>query len=202
MTHTNNPPAIRPRSRKRTILITLTLVTLLVTTAAVAIYWWTNRPITPITLNTTEQHALDQKMAAVQERTYERGEKILILTEREINALFHRNTGLGDKVRFEFADNAIHARVNTELDQDIPIIGGRTLKAKARFKLTDPENKPAIILDDLTVWGISLPNAWLADIKGQNLISNLGIDLPENRIAQGIEEISVTHGKITIRLAD
>lgn len=202
MPHPNHPPAIRPRSRKRTVLITLTLVTLLVTTAAVAIYWWTNRPITPTILSTTEQHALDQKMAAVQERTYERGEKILILTEREINALFHRNTGLGDKVRFEFADNAIHARVSTELDQDIPIIGGRTLKAKARFKLTDPENKPAIILDDLTVWGISLPNAWLADIKGQNLISNLGIDLPENRIAQGIEEISVTHGKITIRLAE
>ncbi len=203
MPHPNHPPAIRPRNkRKRTVLIAFSLVILLVTTAAVTIYWWTNRPITPITLNTTEQRALDEKMEAVQERTYERGEKILVLTEREINALFHRNTGLGDKVKFELAHNAVHARVHTELDQDIPIIGGRTLKAKARFKLTDPENKPAIILDDLTVWGISLPNAWLADIKGQNLISNLGIDFSENKIAQGIEDISVNHGRITIRLAD
>ena len=202
MTHTQNPPAIRPRNRKRTVLLTLTLVTLLVITTAAAIYWWTNRPITPTILDTSEQRALDNKIEAVQERTYNPGEKLLTLTEREVNALFHHNTGLGDKVRFELAHNAIHARVNTELDQDIPIVGGRTLKAKARFKLTDSENNPAIILDDLTVWGISVPNAWLADIKGQNLISNLGIDLSENKIAQGIEEISVNHGKITIRLAE
>ena len=202
MTHTQNPPAIRPRNRKRTVLLTLTLVTLLVITTAAAIYWWTNRPITPTILDTSEQRALDNKIEAVQERTYNPGEKLLTLTEREVNALFHHNTGLGDKVRFELAHNAIHARVNTELDQDLPIIGGRTLKAKARFKLTDAENNPAIIVDDLTIWGISLPNAWLADIKGQNLISNLGIDLSENKIAQGIEDISVNHGKITIRLAE
>jgi hypothetical protein len=202
MTHTQNPPAIRPRNGKRTVLLTLTLVTLLVITTAAAIYWWTNRPITPTILDTSEQRALDNKIEAVQERTYNPGEKLLTLTEREVNALFHHNTGLGDKVRFELAHNAIHARVNTELDQDLPIIGGRTLKAKARFKLTDAENNPAIIVDDLTIWGISLPNAWLADIKGQNLISNLGIDLSENKIAQGIEDISVNHEKITIRLAE
>ncbi len=198
----SNPPSIRPRSRKRKVLIVLAVVSLLVVSAGAAVYWWQNRPITPVVLNDKEQRALDTKVEAVQERTYERGEKVLILTEREVNALFHHNTGLGDKVKFEFADNAVHARIETDLDPDIPIVGGRKLKAKARFKLTDADNNPAIILDDLTVWGISLPNAWLAEIKGQNLISQLGIDGKKGKIAQGIKDISVDHGKITIQLAE
>ncbi|MBT8037235.1 MAG: hypothetical protein KJO21_06790 [Verrucomicrobiae bacterium] len=192
----------RPRRKKRKTLITLAVAALLIIGVATAIYWWNHRPITPTILDTTEQRALDQKIETVQERTYQPGEKVLTLTEREVNALFHHNTGLGDKVKFEFADHAIHARVHTDLDPDIPILGGRTLKAKARFKLTDAHNNPAIILDDVTVWGISLPNAWLAEIKGKDLISELGINLTDNTIAEGIEDISVNHGKITIQLAE
>jgi len=202
MSNSAESTTIRPRSGKRKVLITLTVVALLVVCAGAAVYWWQNRPITPVVLNDKEQHALDTKVEAVQERTYKRGEKVLILTEREVNALFHHNTGQGDKVKFEFADNAVHARIETDLDPDIPIVGGRKLKAKARFKLTDADNNPAIILDDLTVWGISLPNAWLAEIKGQNLISQLNIDGKKSKIAQGIKDISVDHGKITIQLAE
>ncbi|MCP5536737.1 MAG: hypothetical protein H7A51_10985 [Akkermansiaceae bacterium] len=198
----SNNPTVRPRSGKRKILIIIGVTALLVVSAGAAYYWWSNRPITPVILDTAEQRALDTKMEVVQERTYEPGEKVITLTEREVNALFHHNTGLGDKVRFELADDALHARIHTDLDPDIPVVGGHTLKAKARFKLTDPENNPAIILDDLTVWGISLPNAWLADLKGKNLISNLGIDMTNNRIAAGIRDISVDHGKITIQLAE
>ena len=191
------------RGRKRKFLLIFGIVSLLTISAGAAYYWWSNRPITPQTLDQQEQLALDSKVAAVQEeRTYEPGEKTLTLTEKEINALFHQNTGMGDKVRFELANNAVHARIRTELDEDLPGLGGRTLKAKARFKLTDDQDNPAIILDDLTLWGISLPNAWLAELKGQNLISNLGIDLSENQIAKGVKDINVDHGKITIHLAE
>ena len=193
---------IRKKSRKRKILITLAVVFLLCVSAGAAFYWWQNRPITPVVLDADEQRALSKKVEAVQERTYDPGTKVITLTEREVNALFHLNTDLGDKVRFELAPNAMHARIRTELDQDLPVIGGRTLKAKARFILTDTENKPALILDDLTVWGISLPNAWLPDLKGQNILANIGLDMSDNRIAAGIKNISVDNGKITIQLAE
>jgi len=192
----------KPPRKRRKFLIILAVSVLLIISAGAAYYWWSNRPIQPVVLNAAEQRALDTKIEAVQERTYERGEKILVLTEKEVNALFHKNTGLGDKVRLEFAHNAIHARIRTDLDEDIPIVGGRTLKAKARFKLTDENNHPAIILDDLTVWGISLPNAWLADLKGRNLLGELGINSSKNRFARGIEDIQVDNGKITIKLAE
>lgn len=188
--------------RKRKVLITLAVVFLLVVSAGAAFYWWQNRPITPVVLDAGEQRALDQKVEAVQERRYEPGTKVITLTEREINALFHHNTELGNKVRFELASNAVHARIRTELDEDIPIVGGRTLKAKARFLLTNTENAPALILDDLTVWGVSVPNAWLGDFKGQDLLTHIGLDMSNNRIAAGIKDIRVEHGKITIELAE
>ncbi|BDS05782.1 hypothetical protein NT6N_08220 [Oceaniferula spumae] len=204
MSNTENPAPLSPprRGGKRKVLIIIGVMALLMVSAGAAYYWWSNRPIKPVVLDQAEQRALDQKMEVVQERKYEPGGKVLVLTEKEVNALFHNNTGMGDKVRFELANSAIHARIRTDLDEEIPVVGGRTLKAKARFKLTDEQNQPAIILDDLTVWGISLPNAWLADLKGKNLIGELGINLSNNRIADGIKDIEVDHGKITITIAE
>jgi flagellar basal body-associated protein FliL len=192
----------KPKGRKRKVIIILGVMFLLVVSAGATFYWWQNRPINPVILNADEQRSLDKKVESVQERTYEPGTKVITLTEREVNALFHHNTGLGDKVQFELASNAVHARIRTELDKDLPIVGGRTLKAKARFLLTDTKNTPALILDDLTVWGISLPNAWLAEIKGQNMLANIGLDMSNSQIAAGIKNISVDHGKITIQLAE
>lgn len=199
----SHPPSSRPPTSKiRKVLIFLGVITFLLVTTCAAAYWWHNRPITPIVLNASEQQKLDQKMEVTQKRSYQPGEKIITLSEREVNALFHSNTGLGDRVKFELADDAIHARIRTELDEDLPVIGGHTLKAKARFILKDQEQHPAIILDDFTVWGISLPNAWLGDFKGKNLISDLGFNNPTNDIARGIKEIKVNHGEITIELAE
>jgi flagellar basal body-associated protein FliL len=203
-----NPPTLRPNNRKKKVFITLAITAILIVTAGAGIYWWHNRPITPTVLNASEQTALDQKIATIQkppQSTYQPGVKTITLNEREVNALFHNNTGLGDKVKFEFANDAIHARIRTKLDPELPIVGGHTLVAKARFLLKDSNNnnnRAAIILDDITVWGISLPNAWLGDIKGRNLLSDIGLDAPENQISNGIKNIKIQQGKILIELAD
>ena len=198
----NTPPPLRARSRKKKVFITLAISALLMVTAGAGIYWWHNRPISPTVLNASEQTVLDQKIASVQKPTYQPGVKTITLNEREINALFHNNTGLGNKVKFKFANNAIHARIRTQLDSELPIVGGRTLVAKARFFLIDENHHAAIILDDITVWGISIPNAWLGDIKGQNLISDIGLDTPENQFSKGIKEIKVQNGQISIELSE
>ena len=197
-------PSQSPRKSNK-VLIILAVTALLLVSVGAAAYWWHNRPITPTVLDAQEQKVLDQKIEVVQKPSYQPGDKTISLTEREVNALFHHNTGLGDKVKFELAHHAIHARIRTELDPDLPLVGGKTLKAKARFLLKDSKNHPAIILDDVTVWGISLPNAWLAELKGQNLISDLGLDgshQSESQFAAGIKDIRVNKGEITIELAE
>lgn len=192
-------------SKGNQILLIIAVTALLLVSAGAATYWWHNRPISPTVLDAKEQKALDQKIEVAQKRSYQPGDKTISLSEREVNALFHHNTGLGDKVKFEFARHAIHARIQTKLDPDLPVMGGKTLKAKARFLLKDGNNHPAIILDDVTVWGISLPNAWLAELKGQNLISDLGLNgshSSESSLSKGIKDIQVNNGKITIELAE
>lgn len=194
-------PAKHP-NKKRKVLLILWFVFLLIVSAGVAGYVWFNKPIDPTVLAAKEQAALDQKVEAVQERSYTPGGNTLVLSEREVNALLHQNTDLGDKLKIEFANDSVFARVHADLDADFPFVGGKTLKAKARFSLVDDANDPAIVLDDLTVWGVSLPNAWLADLKGKNLISNLGLDQGSNQWSEGIEAISVKNGEIHIRLAE
>jgi hypothetical protein len=186
-------------------LVIIAVTALLLVSVIAATYWWNNRPISPTVLDAKEQMVLDQKIEVAENRNYQPGDKTIRLSEREVNALFHHNTGLGDKVKFEFVRHAIHAHILTKLDAELPVVGGQTLKARARFSLENSDNHPAIILDDVTVWGISLPNAWLGELKGQNLISNLGLNGSHqsgSKLAEGIKDIQIHDGEITIELAE
>ena len=60
----------------------------------------------------------------------------------------------------------------------------------------------ATMPDDLTIWGISLPNAWLADHKGQNLIEFASDEIGHSSLAAGIEQLRVAPGEIILTLAD
>jgi len=164
------------------------------------LWWWHNRPIRPVELSAEEKAVVQAKVEAIQkpaEPTYEKGSKDIILSERELNGLLNQNTTLGDSLRFELVTNAIHARIESDLDPDLPVIGGKRLKARARFLVGDIPGKPALVLDDLTVWGISLPNDWLGGLKGQDLLGQaLGGGIG------GVEEFKVESGRLVIRLAE
>ena len=167
------------------------------------LWWWHNRPIKPVQLSVEEKAVVAEKVEAIQkpaEPAYEKGGKEIILTERELNGLLNDNTTLGESVSFQLATNAIHARVETDLDPDLPLVGGKRLKARARFLVSDVPGKAAFILDDVTVWGVSLPNDWLAGLKGRDLLGEAigakGGKLP------GVEEFKVEPGKLTIRLGE
>jgi len=178
------------------------------------VWWWHNRPIEPVVLSAEEKEVLEQKVEAIQqaapagtpetpppaEPEYERGSKEIILTERELNGLLNEQTGLGDKVKFELATDAIHARVETDLDPDLPVVGGRKLKARARFLLHQDEAGPHFVIDDVTVWGVSLPNDWLAGLKGRDLIGEtVG---GGGRGLAGVRSVEVRPGEIRIELKE
>lgn len=168
------------------------------------LWWWHNRPIQPVQLSTQEKAVVEEKVEAIQkpvEPQYKRGAKEIILTERELNGLLNQNTGLGKTVSFELATNAIHARVETDLNPDLPVVGGRHLKARARFLVSDEPGQASFILDDLSVWGISLPNDWLAGIKGKNLLAEILGGGKSGRVA-GVEDFKIEPGRLIIRLTE
>jgi len=190
------PPAPRKRPLFPKVLIMLAILIAVIG----GLWWWHNRPIRPVELSAEEKAVVQAKVEAIQkpaEPTYEKGSKDIILSERELNGLLNQNTTLGDSLRFELVTNAIHARIESDLDPDLPVIGGKRLKARARFLVGDIPGKPALVLDDLTVWGISLPNDWLGGLKGQDLLGQaLGGGIG------GVEEFKVESGRLVIRLAE
>lgn len=191
-----NPAPAQRVSVLAKVLIVLAVIALVLG----GLWWWHNRPIRPVVLSAKEKAVVEAKVEAIQkpaEPVYEKGSKDIILTERELNGLLNQNTKLGESLKFELVTNAIHARIETDLDPDLPIFGGKRLKARARFLVGGAPEKPALVLDDLTVWGISLPNDWLGGLKGQDLLGQaLGGGI------RGVEEFKVESGQLTIRLAD
>lgn len=199
MSETPAPPA-----RRSSCLVKALIACAALALALGGLWWWHNRPIQPVELSAKEKAVVAEKVAAIQqpaEPKYEKGTKEIILTERELNGLLNQNTSLGKSLSFQLVSNAIHARVETDLDPDLPIIGGRHLKASARFLIArDPGVPDTIFLDDVTIWGVSLPNEWLGGLKGQNLIGE-ALGGKGGRIA-GVEEFKVEPGKLIIRLAE
>lgn len=135
-------------------------------------------------------------------RIYVPGSKVLKLTEREINGLLNANTDLGKSVRLEFAQDAINAYLAVRIPDDFPIGGGKMFRARGRFRVSIGNGgEPYAILDDVTVFGLSLPKAWLGGIKGENL---LGQAMGDNKRWQikGIKSLRVEPGALVLEVED
>lgn len=206
------PPPAPPR--RKSCLVPALIGTIVALLVAIGLYFWLNRPIKPVQLSAAEKQVVQEKVEALQQveapsptattpagPTYEKGKREIILTEKELNGLLNEQTTLGDKLQFELATDAVHARLETDLDQDLPVVGGRRLKAKARFFVKTEGGVPSLVLDDLTVWGVSLPNDWLAQLKGKDLLGEILGDGKGGKVA-GIEEMSVEPGQLKIRLKE
>ncbi len=198
------PPPV-PRSR-RSCLIPGLIGIVVVILVAIGLWFWLNRPIKPIQLSAEEKAVVEAKVEALQveapaEPQYEKGSREIILTERELNGLLNEHTTMGGKLKFELATNALHARLETDLDPGLPVVGGKRLKARARFFVKTDEGVPSLIMDDLTVWGVSLPNDWLAQLKGRDLLGDILGGGKSGKIA-GVEEVEVKPGQLKIRLKE
>lgn len=204
MSEPSSPP---PAPRKKSCLVPVLIGIIAVLVVAIGVIWWNNRPIKPVQLSAEEKAVVQQKVEAIQqvekpaEPTYEKGKKEIVLTERELNGLLNEHTTLGEKLKLELATDAVHARYETDLDPDLPVVGGKKLKARARFIVKMTEGVPSLVLDDLTLWGISLPNDWLGQLKGRDILGETLGGGKGGKIA-GIEEMSVCPGELKIRLKE
>ncbi len=138
-----------------------------------------------------------------QDRTYTPGSKVLTLTEREINGLLNANTDLGQAVRLEFAKDAVNAYVAVRIPQEFPVGGGKMFRARGRFRVAlGNDASPYAILEDVTVFGLSLPKAWLGGLKGENLIGQAMGERNGKPILQGIKSLRVEPGALVLEVED
>ena len=212
------PPSLPPpsslfpektRHRWKKWFFTLSLTVLVTVAITVTACWFLFRGIQPTNLTEKERHALETKLSALSApalqtpveaspSTYNPGGKFVKLTARELNGLLNEHTDLGQSLKFEFAENALHARLNSRLPDDSPILAGKKIRGKARFVISDEDSQPSLILDDVTIWGISLPNNWLGGLKNQDLLSMI---FPENGTSLvGVKRWEVTSEGLLLEL--
>jgi hypothetical protein len=198
---------------------------LLVVCATVAItIWYVQRPIKPVVLSAAEKAAVDKKLEhfggtsgngprapttkrAVTkpepDRPYVPGSKVLRLTERELNGLLNANTDLGKTVRLELGRDAINAYVAAPIPEDVPVVGGKMFRARGRFRVSLTNGAaPYAVLEDVTIFGLSLPKAWLGGLKGENLLTEAVGQRNGAPILRGVKSLRVEPGALVMEVDD
>jgi len=223
---TNQSSGTRSRSRGgafKSIAVVVLASVLLLGLAGGGWYWYYfhAKAFSPVELSKTEQQIVDGKLeVAGGDAVFaepglmepndnpvilrEEDRRTIVFTEREINGVLHHNTDLAEKLYIDLKRDALVAKVIYPFEEETPIVGGKTLRLNVTMKMFLDENgELQFTLDDVSVGGIPLPNAWLFDMKDKNLID---LDSSPNgsgllkRIADGIADFKVENGQIRIRL--
>lgn len=185
---------------------------------AVGTAWWVKHnfyasALKPVQLTTLEQQAFDQKLQALEvvghsevtttppPSAQSTDPREIAISAKEINA-FLAAQGVGDRVKVDLSRDRVSANFILPMDEGLPLIGGTTLRLKlALGALVDAAGKFVLKVDDVSVGGVPLPNAWLGGIKGLDLIAaNLESDPVVRGFVAGIKEFEVSQGALRLRL--
>jgi len=122
-------------------------------------------------------------------------------SERELNAMLAKNTDLAHKVAIDLSDDLISAKMLFPLEEDFPILGGKTLRVNAGVIFAFREGRPVVKLKGISVMGVPLPNAWLGNLKNVDLVREFGGNQGFwKRFADGVEHIQVEDGRLMVKL--
>jgi hypothetical protein len=195
--------------------------------------WWVKHNIyaskfTPTQLTSKEQQVLDAKLKKLEEAAHrdtviQRREKVdepnaplkpepyteegavreISLTEKEVNALIAKEPDMARRVAVDLSENLVSVKVVMPMDQEIPVLGGKTLRLNLGVGLSYKEGQPVVALRGVSLGGIPLPNAWLGNLKHKNLVEEFGSEGGFWKLfAEGIDDIQVKEGHIRIKLKE
>ena len=124
-------------------------------------------------------------------------------TERELNALLAKNTDLARKLAIDLSDDLVSAKLLLPVDEDFPVLGGKTLRVRTGVVFTYDKGKPVVILKGITIMGVPIPNAWLGGIKNIDLVKEFAADKGFwKTFSDGVEDIKVEEGHLKITLKE
>jgi hypothetical protein len=125
------------------------------------------------------------------------------LSERELNSLVAKNTDLAKRVAIDLSDDLISARILLPMDEDFPIFGGKTLRARTGIEFSFQNERPVVKLKGVTVMGVPIPNAWLGGIKNIDLVQEFGSDEGFwKAFSEGVAAVKVEEGNLKLRLKE
>jgi len=207
-------------------------VGLAVLATALVTAWWINQYLyaatfEPTRLTESEQHSLDSKMAQLghidnshsssstarlsspegplePEPYSEKGaSREIQLTEREVNALIAKDADMAKHVAVDLADNLVSVKLVVPINEEVPLLGGKTVKLNFGVELRYANGKPVVAIQGVSLGGVPLPSAWWGDIKHLNLVEEFGgAGGFWDQFAQGVEDLHVHDGQLRIQLKE
>lgn len=205
-----------------TIVLVAMLVTVGITLWLVKTYLFPSA-FEPVTLDAREQMALERKLESLdssvakqpaqagsghndlQPEAYSEAgaSREIRFSERELNALLANNTDLARRVAVDLSDDLISAKILMPLDEDFPVLGGKTLRLKTGVGFAYDNGRPVVRLKGVSVMGVPLPNAWLGGLKNIDLVHEFGTDQGFwKSFADGLDAVQVEQGNLMIRLKE
>ncbi len=123
------------------------------------------------------------------------------LSERELNALLAKNTNLAQRLAIDLSADLVSGKLLVPLEDDLPVLGGRTLRVHVGLELAYTGTRPVVVLNGVSLMGVPLPNAWLGGLKNVDLVKEFGAEPGLwKAFADGVESLRVEEGRPKGRL--
>jgi hypothetical protein len=182
----------------------------------------------PVALSASEQTSLDSKlrMLGLNPRDLlpdaERGDSVdaegrlvpekyqedpaqrdIRMSEKELNAIIASNPDLARRFAVDLSDNLASAKILIPVDQDFPVMGGRTLRVNAGLELAYRDDRPVVKLRGVSIMGVPVPNAWLGNLKNVDLVEQFSGDPGFwSAFAAGVALIEIEDGRLHVKLKE
>lgn len=220
MTPPGAGPAQRPTWPRTLAVVLISIAATAVVTAWLITTFIFPTAFTPVSLSPREERTLEAKLQRLEPTRQHGGQTLrpplqperyseagatreVVLTERELNALLAKNTDLATRLAIDLSDNLASAKLLVPLDEDFPVLGGKTVKLTAGLELRYAAGRPVVVLRGVSLWGVPLPNAWLGNLKNVDLVREFGGEQGFwKSFAAGIEDIRVEDGVLRIKLKE
>jgi hypothetical protein len=125
------------------------------------------------------------------------------LSEKELNSLIANQPEVAERVAIDLSDDLVSVKLVVPVDEDFPIMGGKTLRFHMGLTMSYEEDRPVIAISGISLGGIPVPNAWMGYMKNRNLVDEFGTEGGFWHIfSEGIEDIRVKEGRIRIILKE
>jgi hypothetical protein len=135
--------------------------------------------------------------------TEEGAGRTISLTEKELNSLVANSPDVARRVAIDLSDNLVSIKIVVPMEEDVPVLGGKTLRLNMGVILSYDNEQPVVALKGISLGGIPLPNAWLGNVKNINLIHEFGADGGFWELfSEGVQDLNVVEGRIRITLKE
>ena len=180
----------------------------------------------PVSLSQKEEQVLEQKIerleglsgiemsgapedydaeGALQPEAYteDSSRREIRFSEKELNALVARNTNLASRLAIDLSANLASAKLLIPLDEDFPVMGGKTVKVATGLELAFDGARPVVVLKGVSIMGVPVPNAWLGNLKNVDLVQQFGGSGGFwKSFSDGVEFVQVEDGELYIKLKE